>query len=150
MSSIDKVFHEEFCALHFLMHELSKKPGKIFREAIFLMHELLLLKQNMSQGITSHSDKIFHKVFCDVMNIYVKERERQNDLPQRAAEALYPISLQTSRQAVFPKRHFKQDHLFLFPVAAHVSPKRISKRRRISPQTASRCDIPLLQPSSIL
>ncbi len=42
MSMIDKVFHENFRILNFLMHELSRKPGKIFRKENLLMHELFM------------------------------------------------------------------------------------------------------------
>jgi hypothetical protein len=59
---IDKVFHEKFGILKCLMHELSRKPSKIFREANSLMHELFTARaiyfardaipvgQNISQG----------------------------------------------------------------------------------------------------
>jgi hypothetical protein len=104
MSFIAIVFHANFDILKCLMHELSKKPGNIFRQVNSLMHELFkngspcefsyALAFGFSDNIfrerfQSHSDKIVYQVFYDTMHIYVKVRKRQNGLPQSALEALY-------------------------------------------------------------
>ena len=59
MSFIDILFHANFGILKFLMHELSKKPGKIVRHASSLMHELFYFSRKMSPNTNSLMHELF-------------------------------------------------------------------------------------------
>jgi hypothetical protein len=64
LSLIDILFHESFGILNSLMHELSKKPGKIFRKANSLMHELSkkpgkIFREGLNPTLTKYFTRFF-------------------------------------------------------------------------------------------